>query len=83
MKRVLLVLAALVTMSVAAAGTANADATPDGAGGCTITGILLIIALNGPVNICDSQGASPSTTSNSLSVPLNVSPHLFAPAPQP
>jgi hypothetical protein len=62
----------LVAASVLGAPVANADVTPNPEGGCTITGILVILALNGPINICDNTVASPSSSSASLSVPISI-----------
>jgi hypothetical protein len=48
---------------------------------CEVTGVMVIIAINGPVTVCSVD----TTTSDPIQVgPLNVSPqHLFLPAPPP
>jgi hypothetical protein len=71
-----LLLAAVVAASVIAAPSANAQVV-----NCQVTGVMVVLALGGPVTICsiDTSTADPVELG-----PLNVSPqHLFEPAPPP
>lgn len=80
MKRIAQLTAALAAMfALAATPIASADTVT-----CEVTGILVIVAITGPVTLtCGSPGTTINHTTNVNVAPsIQVDPHLFAPAPQ-
>lgn len=75
MLKKLLALPAALLLGVAAAPAANAQIVE-----CQLTGVLIVVAINGPVTVCSVDTNTTDPVSVQLG-PLNLSPHLFAPAP--
>ena len=77
MTRILLALAALIGGCVFTAPGADAQVIE-----CQVTGVLVIIALNGPVTVCafDTQATNSNTLDATANIPVTI-PKLFTPAP--
>lgn len=77
MLRKAIVALAAAAFSVVAAPAAHADVT------CQVTGVLIIVAITGPVTLTCGGGADVThTTTVTVDPSLQVDPHLLAPAPR-
>jgi hypothetical protein len=72
-KRILIALAAVAGLFVLTAPTADAQVLE-----CQVTGVLIIIAINGPVTACSID--TNATESNSVNIPIApINPHFGQP----